>query len=115
MLCYDYYLTVYGGGMSEDEFQRQQAKALAYLRSITMGRCDLPDLPDRIKNAVKMVLCELADSFHKNDNGGDIVSESNDGISVTYAGKPTQTDEQRLAALVRSRLAWTGLLYRGCC
>ena len=49
------------------------------------------------------------------ENGGDIASESNDGISVTYAVKAQQTQQQRLYDAASAHLAWTGLLYRGCC
>ena len=62
-----------------------------------------------------MALCAVVDAMHKAENGGDIASESNDGISVTYAVKAQQTQQQRLYDAASAHLAWTGLLYRGCC
>ena len=54
-------------------------------------------------------------NLYKAENGGDISSETNDGISVTYAAKVQQTERQRLYDAAAAHLAWTGLLYRGCC
>lgn len=110
---YGFYTAVYGGELPETEFGRFRGRACACLAALTMGRSCGP-LPPHIKNCVDMTACALVEAMHKVENGGDIVSESNDGISVTYAAKAQQTDEKRFYDVVAGQLAWTGLLYRGC-
>lgn len=112
---YEFYSVTYGGTLPETDFSRLCGRASAYLASITLGKSGLPSLPATIQKSVGMALCAVVDAMHKSENGGEIVSETNDGISVTYAAKPQQTVQQRLYDAAAAHLAWTGLLYRGCC
>lgn len=115
MTDYVFYASVYGGTLPEEDFSKLRGRASAYLASITLGRSSLPALPETTRNSVDMALCAVVDAMHKAENGGEIASETNDGISVTYAAKVQQTEQQRLYDAAASYLAWTGLLYRGCC
>lgn len=110
---YAFYTAIYHGRMSEEEFQRMSVRAGAYLDALTAGRAGEP-LPDTLSIKVKLALCAVADAMLYIESGGDIASESNDGISVTYASKTTKTDAQRLREAAELHLAWTGLIYRGC-
>lgn len=115
MTDFAFYASVYGGTLPEEDFSRLRGRASAYLASITLGKSGLPTLPETARKSVNMALCAVVDAMHKAENGGDIASESNDGISVTYTAKVQQTEQQRLYDAAASHLAWTGLLYRGCC
>lgn len=110
---YSFYTVVYGGELPEAVFVKFCGRACSCLAALTMGR-SRGTLPLHIKDSVDMAVCALVEAMHKAENGGDIVSESNDGISVTYAAKTQQTDEKRFYDVVAGQLAWTGLLYRGC-
>lgn len=115
MTDYSFYAKSYGGTLPEAEFARLIGRASAYLAALTLGKSELQTLPAAVQNSVDMALCAIVDAMHKAENGGDIASESNDGISVTYAAKAQQTEQQRLYDAASAHLAWTGLLYRGCC
>lgn len=112
---YAFYASVYGGTLPEEDFIRLRGRASAYLASITLGKSELAALPETVRKSVDMALCAVVDTMHKAENGGDVASESNDGISITYAAKAQQTEQQRLLDAASAHLAWTGLLYRGCC
>ena len=112
---YAFYFDVYGGTLPEADFTRLRGRASAYLAALTLGKSSLSSLPKAVRNSVDMALCAEVDAMHKAENGGDTPSESNDGISVTYAVKAQQTQQQRLYDAASAHLAWTGLLYRGCC
>lgn len=115
MTDYVFYASVYGGTLPEEDFNRLRGRASAYLASLTLGKSGLAALPDAVRKSVDMALCSVVDELNKVENGGDIASESNDGISITYAAKAQQTQQQRLYDTAAAHLAWTGLLYRGCC
>lgn len=112
---YQFYKDVYHGLLPSDEFERLLVKAEAYLAGATLNKSSRADLIAPIRNAVNLTLCSLVDEMRKAECGGDVVSETNDGISRTYAAKRQQTDAEKYAAIVQEHLAWTGLLYRGCC
>ena len=114
MTTYEFYASEYGGKLSQDEFVRLQGRASAFLSTLTLGRSDSDALLPWQKRLVQMALCAVIDAAFDTENGGQIVSESNDGISVSYAAKVQQTDEKRLYAAAEQYLAATGLLYRGC-
>lgn len=113
MTTYKFYDSEYGGKLSEEEFQKFQGRASAFLSALTLGRSEAVLLPWQDK-MVQMAVCAVTDAMHVAENGGQILSESNDGISVSYAAKPQQTDEKRLYDAAVQYLAPTGLLYRGC-
>lgn len=114
MTTYEFYASEYGGKLSQDEFVRLQGRASAFLSTLTLGRSDSNALLSWQKRLVQMAVCAVADAIYEAENGGQIVSESNDGISVSYAARVQQTDEKRLYDVAAQYLASTGLLYRGC-
>ena len=114
MADYAFYVSEYGGKLLSEEFTRLQGRASAFLASLTLGRSESQSLLPWQKKLVQMALCAVVDAVFEAENGGQVVSESNDGISVSYATKPQQTDEQRLYDAAAQYLATAGLLYRGC-
>ena len=114
MTDYAFYHGEYGGTLPEEHFVRLRCRASAYLASITLGKSGIRTLPKQVLQSVNMALCAVVDAMYKAENGGDISSETNDGISVTYAAR-TGTAEQRLRNAAAPFLSGTGLLYRGCC
>lgn len=112
---YEFYVQTFKGKMDEADFERLNVKASAYLDRVTFGRIN-DSLPEDVQQKVRLALCEVADTFLLNEQGGGIASETNDGISVTYvSGSKALTDAQRLNSAVSLYLGGTGLLYRGCC
>jgi len=115
---YGYYTTTFCGDLDEASFRRAAVTAEAYLRQVTMGRCDLPDLPEKVAQAVKLAACALCDHMAAEQQvqaatAAGITHESNDGVSVTYASRTAQQQIKQRYAVASSYLAWTGLLYRG--
>ncbi len=114
MTEYEFYSNQYGGSLPEEDFKRLRARASSYLATLTLGKSKLENLLPAVRESVNMALCAVVDVLHKCESGGDIAAESNDGISVTYASKPQQTEQKQLFQAASAHLAWTGLLYRGC-
>lgn len=115
---YSYYATSYAGELDEDAFRRAAVKADAYLQQVTMGRHNLPDLPEKVAEAVQLAFWALCDHIAAEQQvqtavAAGITHESNDGISVTYAGHTSLQQAKQRFAIVSEYLAWTGLLYRG--
>ncbi len=98
MTDYAFYHGEYGGTLPEEHFARLRCRASAYLASITLGKSGISTLPKPVLQSVNMALCAVIDAMYKAENGGDISSE-----------------RQRLYDAAAAHLAWTGLLYRGCC
>ncbi len=113
-----FYESTYRGGMPStigDDFYRLWPKAGAYLYQITAGRIE-SELTEDVANRVKLAYCGLIDALLLNEQGGGVVTESNDGVSVTYQSmysKSSTTDNQRLYEAAVLYLGGTGLLYRG--
>lgn len=109
---YTYYKEEYLGTLAEDVFLRLARKATAFLNLVTGGNITEEDAElDEIKEAC----CGLVDIYDKFEKGGDVSSETNDGISVSYTiGSSTvKTEAQQLYDVVELYLGNTGLLYRG--
>ncbi len=110
---YTFYVEAFHGKLTEDDFCRLSVPAAAYLDAVTHGRTGEP-MEEAAAQKARLALCGLCDALLLNEQGGGVVSESNDGISVTYAASKTaQSDEQRLWSTVCLYLSGTGLLYRG--
>ncbi len=112
-VTYEFYTLDYHGKLPEAEFDRLSVRAGGYLDALTMGRVNRPALPSPILQKAKLALCACTDELARIEEGT-IASESNDGVSVTYA-RSSETDSQRLYRAVSDYLVTTGLLYRGCC
>lgn len=105
-----------GGTLSETDFIRLRGRAWAYLDGLTMGRVN-GALPTQTAVRVKRACCAAADEYAAQEQGGEVVSASNDGYSESYAGSG-RTAVQRLYDAAALHLAPTGLLYAGmggCC
>ncbi len=110
---YNFYTQTFKGTTSEADFNRLSVKATAYLDRVTFQRIT-DDLPATTLTKVKLAFCEVVDALLLGEQGGGVVSESNDGVSVTYvASKTARTDAQRLRDAVGLYLSGTDLLYRG--
>lgn len=115
MLSVDYafYTEVFHGRLSETEFVRQAVYASAYLDDVTMGRTS-GAVDEALTERVKLALCAVADAHAKNEEIGDLASETNDGVSVTYRSTGEGASKAaRLYDAAAAFLGGTGLLYRG--
>lgn len=101
----------WGGSLSEADFLRLRARAWAYLDGLTLGRVSRL-LPGPSAERVKRACCAVADEYAAQEQGGEVVSASNDGYSESYAGSG-RTAAQRLYDAAALHLTPTGLLYAG--
>lgn len=107
---YDYYLNEYSGNaVPEADFTRLSRQASAYLDSLTCGKIRGKWVDD---SRVKDACCAVAEVMQKQEQGGEVASESNDGASVTYV-TGNATPEQRMYNAAVMYLSSTGLLYAG--
>lgn len=113
---YEFYTQIFHGQLTETDFNRLAVYASAYLDELTLGRIT-DTLPEATTQKVKLALCAVAEAYQVNERGGDIASETNDGISVTYVGGANSTQAKsagrRLYEAAALFLGSTGLLYRG--
>lgn len=111
-VSYDYYANQLYGRLSEDEFKRQLHKAVAFVRQLTGGKADEVTDDDQLAPWVKNAICAVVEVYATAEQG-EIVSESNDGASVTYnrTAAPGTIRSPYDAAVIH--LGGTGLLYRG--
>jgi len=110
-----YYKNIYCGALSPDDFDRLSHRASAFIEAISRKNINLTDgsMSDMLCAAVKNACCAVAEAFFRIENGGGIVKESNDGVSVTYrsASSPSPSPEAELLAAAKLYLLHTGLLY----
>lgn len=107
---YAYYTGTYYGTMPEEDFSRLSRRASAYLDQAALGHITPAWAA---KESVKDACCAVADEMGRQERGGSVTAESNDGVSVSYAA-PTLSEERRLYNAAALHLGNTGLLYRGC-
>lgn len=107
---YELYRTL-GGQLSLEAYMRQIWRAWAYLEALTLGRVNAP-LPAAVARKVARACCALVDEYAAQEQGGELVSASNDGYQETYAASG-RTPGQRLYDIAALHLAPTGLLYSG--
>ena len=118
---YSFYATTYKGGLSETEYIVMCMKAEAYLRQVTMGRCDAPDLPEKVRLSLQLTVCALVDQMklvEDSEFAAGIASKTNDGVSVSFRARSATDLDREQYAIAAGYLGWTGLLYRGmggCC
>lgn len=108
---YFYYSGEYcGNAVGEADFERLSRQASAYLDSLTYGKIRGEWQGDtRVKDAC----CAIAEELYRQEQGGEIASESNHNVSRTYvtSGKSAERKMYDAAAVYLSN---TGLLYAGC-
>ena len=98
-----------GGTLSEADYTRLARRAWAYLDTLTMGRAAVST--GAVLDKVRLCVYDLVDTLAHEEQGGDVVSATNDGYSETYARSGKST-EQKLYASASLYLAATGLLDR---
>lgn len=122
---YAYYKEkAHGKDIPEEDFLKASLKASVFIKCITHGRVsdsfetDYPQFADEIKLAA----CAAAEVFYEVDKrlrehgGREVLSENNDGYSVTYADVTEagrSPGEQQAIQAVRPYLIDTDLLYCG--
>lgn len=106
---YTYYAGSYLGKLTEPEFNRLSVRAVAEINRVTFGRAaSAADL-----DAVKLAQCAVVDELAYMEQGGEITSESNDGVSRSYAAGAARSKAQRIHDAARVYLASTNLCYAG--
>ena len=109
---YDYYLDEYfGNSISSDDFVRLSRQASAYIDTITYGNAEKAT-DSKVITKLSDACCAVAEVMQKQEQGGEVASESNDGASVTYV-TGSATPEQRMYNAAAMYLSGTGLLYAG--
>lgn len=114
---FEFYKSEYGGSKikSEADFKRLSGKACSYIDVQTMGRIKASELSPDVLEKVKLCECELSESFALSERSAGLVSESNDGYSVTFAvdGSGKSAESVRSREIIVRFLWETGFLYRG--
>lgn len=107
---YDYYVNNYGGNaIAEMDFTRLSRQASAYLDMLTLDKITDDWKKD---DHVKCACCAAAEVYARQEQGGEVASETNHNVSKTYVTSGKSVDKQLYDAAVLY-LANTGLLYRG--
>lgn len=105
---YSYYVGEYlGKAIIQADFDRLINRATIYIDGITQGRASSYSSDD----AVKMAACAVADAWLKNEQGGELQSQSVGSWSRSYAVKAKSADS-RLYDAAKLYLGATGLLSR---
>lgn len=102
---YRYYKSVHGGGLSEEEFNRTEPQAEAYIRYLT---CFNGNVFGAESDDVKRAVCTAVDTVAAHNEAvasgeAGIKSESNDGYSVTRSSE--SVDGEASEALVRRKVS----------
>ena len=111
---YTFYTGTYNGALTEAEFLRYRVRATAEINRITSQRAKKATGEDL--EIVKLAECAVIDelSFQSLGGSGDVTSESNDGISRSYAtGAVSKSSRQRIDAAAYTWLSDTNLLFVG--
>lgn len=105
---YAFYRDEYKGMLAEDIYTRLLPRATAEINRMTFNRA-LDAIGDTLE-AVKFAECAVIEelNYQGTSGAGDVVSESNDGISRSYAGI-AKTARQRINAAADTYLYNTGL------
>ena len=110
---YGFYTGTYHGTLTAEKFSAQIMPAAAYVDALTMGRAAGADLTERELLRVQLAICAAVDAMDLNQAHGDVVSESNDGVSVHYESGASGIREKQIRDAAVLYLAQTNLLYRG--
>lgn len=104
-----FYLNEYKGALAEDIYTRLLPRATAEIDRMTFNRARTAT-GDALK-AVKFAECAVIEelNYQGMSGAGDVVSESNDGISRSYASGIAKTARQRINAAADTYLCNTGL------
>lgn len=108
---FSYYVGAYFGKLTEEEYNRLSVRAVAEIDRLTFGRAATATGANA--TAVKLALCAVVDELAYMERGGEITSESNDGVSRSYAAGAVRSKSQRIADAAHVYLANTNLCYAG--
>ena len=111
---YAFYTGSYNGALTEAEFSRFGVRATAEINRITSQKAKTSQGEEL--ELVKFAECAVIDELNFQSFGGhgDVVSESNDGISRSYAtGVVSKSSRQRIDAAAFTWLSDPNLLYVG--
>lgn len=106
---YVFYKEKFLGVLSETEYKRYGVRATAEIDRMTFGRAKTAEGANL--DAVKFAECAVIDELSYQGAGGfgDVTSESNDGISRSYATGVAKSARQRIDAIAHTWLANTNL------
>lgn len=107
---YSFYKDNYKGTAGEMVYSRFSQLATAHINRITSNRAKTAT--GEALESVKMAECAIIDELDRQDKGGVITSESNDGISRSYSAS-AKTEGQRIYAVASVYLSETNLLFVG--
>lgn len=113
---YSYYVDTFKGQMAEDEYNRFSLRASAWVDFLTNNRTSALwlNLGDNERAAVQNAACAVADELQSQSAGGIVTSESNDGISRSFAvGSVVKSEAQRVRDAAALYLSATGLMFAG--
>lgn len=104
-----FYLNEYKGTLAENVYTRLLPRATAEIDRMTFNRARTAT-GDNL-TAVKLAECAVIDELNYQGTGGagDVTSESNDGISRSYASGVAKSARQRINAAADTYLINTGL------
>lgn len=108
---YEFYSTTYKGTLTEKEYDRLSVRAKAEIDRLTYGRAAKATGTDL--EAVMYAQCAVVDELSKQEQGGEIASESNDGVSRSYAAGTARSKSQRITAEAMVYLCNTNLCFAG--
>lgn len=105
---YTFYRDVYRGTVAEGVYTRLLPRATAEIDRLTFNRAHTATGNDL--TAVKFAECAVLEELNYQGamGAGDVVSESNDGISRSYASGTAKTARQRIQAAADTYLTNTG-------
>lgn len=106
-----FYTDTFYGTLSEEDFKRLSVRATAEINRITFNRAATATGADL--EAVKLAQCAVVEELYKIEMGGDIASESNDGVSRSYASGAARSKMQRIVEAARVYLDTTNLCFAG--
>ena len=111
---FSFYTNKYQGTLTETEYNRFSVRASAEIDRITTQKAKTATSAEI--DLVKLAECAVIDelSFQSLGGSGDVTSESNDGISRSYAtGAVSKSSRQRIDAAAYTFLCNTNLLFCG--
>lgn len=109
---YSFYSNTYKGKLGAEEYTRLAIRADAYVDRMTFGRAKTAEGADL--EAVKMAACAIVDELVLQEQGGIVTSETNDGISRSFAtGSVVKSSTQRIYAAAEVFLCNTNLCFAG--
>ena len=108
---FTFYKNEYFGLLTEEVFNRLSVRATAEINRLTFGRAAMAT--EGALHAVKLAQCAVVDELAHMEQGGEITSESNDGVSRSYAAGVSRSKAQRITDAAKVYLNMTSLCFAG--